>query len=259
MKSSLQSILANKLNTIRLKNPTYSLRAFARKLKISPSSLSEIISGKRRISEKVLGRICTTLELTPHETQQLEYEIKTRKWVVSSKSTFESPERRILDLSSTEEHTVVSDWIHYSITCLLETMGTPRDPAGIAKRLRVSKARVQASLERLHAKGLIRINKDGEYECIDQVITTPDLLNSSSLLARHRSNLKAAKHALDRAPPEFCDFAFGTMAFDPEQIPVVRKMVRQFLNQLIEFSDSHPKREVFEVSIQLFPRTHFLK
>ena len=47
----------------RLRNPSYSLRAFARDLAVSPSRLSEAINGKRGISNELAQKIITALNL----------------------------------------------------------------------------------------------------------------------------------------------------------------------------------------------------
>lgn len=45
------------------KNPRYSLRAFARFLSMDPSSLSQILSGKRSVSKKKIQLICQRISV----------------------------------------------------------------------------------------------------------------------------------------------------------------------------------------------------
>lgn len=63
--------LANKMAEDKARNPRRSMRAFARKLEISPSTLSEILSGKRSITSKMARRIAEKLELDESQSKLL--------------------------------------------------------------------------------------------------------------------------------------------------------------------------------------------
>lgn len=52
---------------VSLDNPGYSLRAFARDLKISPQLLSNVINGKRGLSADLAVRVAKTLGLSEFE------------------------------------------------------------------------------------------------------------------------------------------------------------------------------------------------
>jgi len=46
--NAIRKKLTEVLTEYQIKNPSYSLKAFSKKLKIAPSTLSEILNGKRR-------------------------------------------------------------------------------------------------------------------------------------------------------------------------------------------------------------------
>ena len=54
----------------KTKDPHLSLRGFARKLDIPPSTICDFLSGKRLLSEKMLRRIAAKLELDSTQTQE---------------------------------------------------------------------------------------------------------------------------------------------------------------------------------------------
>jgi uncharacterized protein (TIGR02147 family) len=62
-----RDILKNQLQKRQKMNPRYSLRAFAKKLEISPSKVSEIISGKKRLSAERAEDIAQRLDLRGKE------------------------------------------------------------------------------------------------------------------------------------------------------------------------------------------------
>ena len=67
--TSCRVILQQTLFTKQQKNKRYSLRAFARDLKISPSFLSEVINGKYGISKQLAGQIADRLGFNSEENQ----------------------------------------------------------------------------------------------------------------------------------------------------------------------------------------------
>lgn len=67
----LQKIILSKLTEIQNKNPNYSMRAFSKKIGISPSALSEFLKGQRRISYKKAQTICNNLNLSEPQKSTL--------------------------------------------------------------------------------------------------------------------------------------------------------------------------------------------
>lgn len=49
------------------RNPRYSLRAFAKSLFLEASTLSQILSGKRVVSKKIIQGLCDKLSATPKD------------------------------------------------------------------------------------------------------------------------------------------------------------------------------------------------
>ena len=81
----VQEALNERLIELRGKNPGFSMRAFSKRLGISSSALSEILSGKRKISKKMAAKIATRMDLTPEEIVLKglgvpKEQMKTEKW-----------------------------------------------------------------------------------------------------------------------------------------------------------------------------------
>ena len=71
----LQKSIREKLDELREKNNQFSLRAFARILKVSPASLSEFLNGKRVLSPKMLKKLAENLCLPPEDIDILDQKI----------------------------------------------------------------------------------------------------------------------------------------------------------------------------------------
>lgn len=68
---AIQTKIRSEFEILQRKNPAYSMRAFAKKLQLSPSALSEIISGKRKISKKMALRILDRMQAEPTEVEKI--------------------------------------------------------------------------------------------------------------------------------------------------------------------------------------------
>ena len=64
-----QDILRIKFDEFLAKNPGLSLRAFAKKIALSPSTVSEVLSGKRRLSRDNALKVAKNLMFTPEEEE----------------------------------------------------------------------------------------------------------------------------------------------------------------------------------------------
>lgn len=58
---NLRLFLAGELASRKQRNPAYSLRAFARRLQMSPSFLSEVLKGKKAVSHSRAEQLRTML------------------------------------------------------------------------------------------------------------------------------------------------------------------------------------------------------
>jgi len=67
----IQRILSERFAGMRERNPRFSLRAYAKRLGLSPGATTEILRGKRRISAKIVLRIAEKLQLEERERQVL--------------------------------------------------------------------------------------------------------------------------------------------------------------------------------------------
>lgn len=81
LKYSLENVLKETLEARKSKNFSYSLRAMARDLNISPSTLSKIMNGKYSTSEKMLSEIVEKLGLEPAEQERIVFFERCRKLI----------------------------------------------------------------------------------------------------------------------------------------------------------------------------------
>ena len=248
----IQKKLAEKLSEIKLKNPSYSIRAFSKKTGVSSSALSEILNGKRKVSVKIVKRISDRLCFSPKETKVLLNLFPKNKLKESKNAAYA---KEFIQLGMDQFH-VISDWYHFALLSLSETSGYKDDPMWLAHRLGVSSKKIKMALERLQRLNMMRRDRQGILRASGEEFSTTDGVSSVSIRKSHSQNLELAQRSLDHDELAMRDFTAMTMAIDPEKLGEARKMIREFRDKLCTYLESGTKKEIYKLCVQLFPLSH---
>jgi hypothetical protein len=231
----------------KLKNPAYSLRAFARDLNLQPSGLSEILSGKRGLTRNVGLKLSARLDVP--EAASLVRDLKGRN------------ERGTHPFSQLERDTfqMIADWHYFAILSLAETADFQPDSAWVAQRLGIPPGKAAEALATLERLELLvrrggRLAPSGKRFC-----TTTDIADIAIQRA-HRQNLDLASQALQTVPVDERDFSLMSIAIDPKRIPGAKEKLRKFRRALATYLEGgSEKTEVYRLSFQLFPLTRSVR
>jgi uncharacterized protein (TIGR02147 family) len=242
MTENIRKIMLEELSATQAKNPNFSMRAFAKKMGVAQSAVSEILSGKRDVTREYARRILAGLDRSPTEIDQ----------IVEPHSGHVEPYHS-LDIDTFH---LISDWYYYAILSVAETDGFKSCPNWIANRLGISVNTVKKAIDRLVRLGLINYDKKkkilkvtGEqYEAVSSVATV-------ALKKASRQNLDLAQKALDETDFEERDFTAITLCFDPKNMLEAKKFIKSFRRRFCKAMESREKKEVYKLSIQLFPLT----
>ena len=166
---AIQHLLNETLMNLRIKNSNYSLRAFAKKLDISPSALSEILKGKRKVSKQLAERMTNRLHLSPMEKASVldKFPEKMRR---NSKGKPSNLENDAYLKMTGNQFAVISESIHLAILSLVKTENYQSDITWMSKRLSVSENEVRKALFRLLEMELI-IFENGEFDVSNTIST----------------------------------------------------------------------------------------
>jgi uncharacterized protein (TIGR02147 family) len=248
---AIQTLLNEKMADARARNPAYSLRAFAKKVGMSPSALSEILKGKRKVSPKLFQKISVSLSLRPEEIDKVRTLFQESLAGKFSPSTVASPLLKQVQLSA-DQYSLIAEWHHFAILSLLEIKSTQHETSWIARKLGIPKNVADSALSRLERLGYLARKKTKWVLCTDYLTTTDEVVNLP--LRRATSHdLHLAQDALEQVALELRDFTSVTMAADVQKLREAKLMIREFRDRLATFMNSGEKSEVYKMCIQLFP------
>jgi transcriptional regulator with XRE-family HTH domain len=105
------------------RNPAYSLRSFAKALNLSPSFLSKILNGHRKVTQKVFVQISSHLGLKDD---------RLRSFSLDSENT-KVPDMNFNNLQL-DYFKVIADWYHYALLELTRVEGFKNSPRWIEQK-----------------------------------------------------------------------------------------------------------------------------
>jgi uncharacterized protein (TIGR02147 family) len=240
---ALQRTLHAQFQAAQLKNPAFSLRAFAKRLGLAHSALSEILNGKRRVSLKLAKRLLERSDIDPQKSRAI---LKLFDRDQETSAAAYTP----LDM---EQFKIISEWFHFAILSLAETSDFRDEPAWIADRLNIRTRDAEQALKRLEDLAFLKRGKSGKLKASGIQYTTSDDVKSLALRRCHAQNLELAKNALETVEISERDFTSLTLALDPEQLPLAKKLIRKFQDEFEATLPSKRKLEVYKLCMQFFP------
>ena len=234
------------------------MRSFARLLGLSPSTVSEVLNGKKIFGASTAQKVVKTLQMpalkgdlfcqqvalarakTPAERQKAQGRIKQLQV---------GRDRQRLTL---DQFSFIADWHHFAIMELLTTEAQFRSGEEVGKRLGLRTLVAEEALTRLLRLGLITKGPEG-WTLVkrnnDVVGGTP----SSALREYYRQLLDKAREALANQSLEERDFSGYVFAIPREKVTLAKKLLAQYLSDF----DKQMSREqggdaVYCMTTQLF-------
>jgi len=244
---SAQELLQSEFSKRKERNPNFSLRSFAKWLGISPAQLSQMMTGKRAITLKLMKKISDRLGLSPSEKKAVFTSMLKNKDFL-----FEADEKQLLKIQE-DKFRLIADWYHLAILSLTKLPGAQSDPRWIARRLGLSFEQAHQALLRLERVGVIQMKPKFQQlgEPFEVVSDTP----SEAIRKYHKQNLNLAIEKIDTVTNTLRQYQSLSIPVDPKQIESFKKLIDDFLKQASDLSDKNKGKEIYHLNVQLFPVT----
>ncbi len=236
------------------RNPSYSLRAFAKTLEVSVSSLSRALSMQRTLSVPVAARIAAKLRLSPRERTLFISSIVPKAKLATSQKTdaAEQPSQGDEDVHAVgeEKFRIIADWYHFAILEMTYLKKFDLSPKSIAAKLGISPLAATMAISRLKDAGLLQQHQ-GKLKKTKKTIWAKDHdgLTNDALIEHQKQCLSKAIDALSNIP--FSDRASSTMTMpiNAKKIPLAKRMIEEFAIDLCRTLSSGEVDDVFQLTI----------
>lgn len=241
----IAKILQLRLNTIKKKNPAFSMRSLARKLDVNSGALSLIMNGKRNISEDFALRLVEALELDEKERTLFLSYFEFKK---NLKKDLEAKE------VSGELVAKLPEWYHFAILSIVKLDNFIVSAQSVSARLGITSEEAESALTFLLKEGLL-VEEGGTYKRTASFLKTPDNIPNDYLKDAQANNLRMGIDSIYRDSVEVRDFTAMTMAIDPAKLPQAKELIRKFQKEISLMLEHGEKKEVYKMVVGVYPLT----
>lgn len=243
-------------------NPRYSLRAYARDLKVLPSQLSQILNKKQGASYEVAEVMSSCLKLEGARKKWFcnsagelhARSFKERKEYKQKLDLFKDGAKKYSEIQM-EFFNVISDWYHFAILELTYHESFQSNSRWISTVLDISIEDTEKAIQRMLKLGLLQFEQ-GQYKDTFGYLATPEETPSSSLRNFNRQLIEKALSAMEDRPIDEREMSSSLFALDKSQLKEMKIKMREFKRNLMTEADKAKKKNsVYCLSMQLFELT----
>lgn len=234
----IAEILSKKYKESKMRNEKYSIRSFAKKLNINSGALTEIMSSKRRISEKLAIDLCSSLDLTQKEKEVFMRPFARAHALIDGINYFETNENL--------------NWYHFAVLSLIKTSHFKTSPDFISKALKISPEYADSLMQDLLRLKIVNWNNEGRLYRTKENIKTCDNKSSDHLKELHKTNISKALDSLS-LPVEQRDLTSIMMPVNIAHLDEAKKMIRKFQDDISILLECGEKTQVYNLCVQLYP------
>ena len=258
---SYRDILKQHFALRRTRNGSYSLRAFARDIQLSPSRLSEVIASGQRLSRESAERIGRRLGLTQQELRRfcdladLEHPKDSVRSAAKARLVETPHSAGTTWRNLQDEVTAVTNWFHLAILEMLDFSVASQTVSAMASRLGLAVTEITDALATLSRLKLVRISGNKIRKTHDN-LATPSELPSGAVRNLHDQLLGKAGAALHEQPFHRRSFDALVLALPEDRLPEAMLRIRDFVGRFnSEFGNAPNKDQVYCLAVQFFALT----
>ena len=239
----LQSELAERCAS----NPQYSLRSFALHLDVDHSTLSQLLRGKRKLTEASIRKLGSALKLGADEVEPY---LAHHRWWPAPDPGVDEATRLTRDAAE-----MIADWYHYAILELTRLDSFRADSSWVARVLGISTDEVNVALVRLCHLGLLAMEGDRWVDRSEGLVVSMDDFTQAAI-ERLWSQVRDLSLASMRDPDRIHEHTSTTLALDSKRLPEITEKIARFRSELLELlQNDRTHDDVYRLEISLFPIT----
>ncbi len=252
-----RTILQEEFARRKKRNPSYSLRSYARDLKLCVASVSNLLSGKQGLSPLKAKQVAQILELEESEMELFCTLVESRHARAKvnreqAQKKLGAQELKVTDLSM-EYFKVISEWYYYAILELPGVADFRSDTKWIANRLGISASTTTEAINRLIRLELLEEDARGNYKKVPGFLSAIANVPNRSIKNHHRQMLQKADVALDEQSVEESDFTGVTFSMNTEDLKWAKEEIKKFRRALsTRLSANKNKNRLYQLNFELF-------
>jgi uncharacterized protein (TIGR02147 family) len=259
-----RTFLKERLDERLARNENLTLRGLALRIGISPSMLSEVLSGKKNLSSAKSLQLAEKLNLSPSDSERLLLMVqietardhRVRATYLNRLCELEtSHPRRPFEV---DQFRFISDWYHLAILQLPLLNGFELTVDSAVQRLGITPVQADGALQRLARLKLLESKPDGTFTRTAESFLCETAVHDQAFGSFYRAMLERAGEALVEQSPRERLSGGEMIPLDPSLLPEAKRILDRALDQIAELGNQSPqsRKHVYYYSSQFFRVDH---
>jgi len=259
----LKECLVEKAKT----NPSYSMRAFAKKLELSAGGLSLILSRKKRLSPERAAAIARAMDLPEAEAEYFvllsqlgaaksaayRTQILEKLFAIRTSNGHQGGHDKTI--LSVDQFRLISEW--YGLACLELITGVRTSSAWtsrtIAERLGITAAEADATIERLKRLALITETAPGVFTRNSATLAVSSEIPNEAIRSYYEAVHLRSQTSIRTQGPDAKAIGAQVFAFDPTDLSQIKKLTDDYLSALNKVATQGKNRtEIYQAVANVF-------
>lgn len=262
-------LLKESLSRRIVRNPQYSVRAFARDVGVSAAFMSLVLKGKKKLSIERAQQVARLLKMDVSESDRFVRSVilsqalsktqnRVARDILEKADATNDTDATFFEHLESDKLRTIEDWYHLAILDLTTTKGFESSPAWIARRLKLSPIVISDAIERLQRLGLLKRTANGTLKKTSRFVEFSAAGSDISVREFHRQvlgkNIEELNYFQPRDRNRRSMSAF-VLAVNPKRMTEARKRIEQFQREIVCYLTQGDCTEVYQMGVYLCPLT----
>ncbi|RYZ74700.1 MAG: TIGR02147 family protein [Proteobacteria bacterium] len=255
------------LERLKSQNSLMSIRSIAAQVSLSPSYLSKVFRGERKLQPASSRKIAHALRLDHHEIHELERlllkQIQTTQlpdYTADDEAAEPGDETDLADYQTLgkDGYWILEDWYHIPLLNLVTSEHFHASSEWISNRLGITTQQAEDSVRRLVEAGHLQRGEHGKITRTNLKVRFPTDRSHEAVCNFHKAMIGKALSELSHPEPgAFKERQISGVSFagDPQRLDEAKRILDEAMYRAAEHLAGGTCSEVFQVNLQLFKLT----
>ena len=257
-----REFLKQSIDERKAANKNFSLRFMAQKLEVNSAGLiSQIISGKRNLSQDLIPAFCSLFKLNRRQSEYFSHLVSynqskkmgDKKNHLEKIISFKESPFQTIDI---DKYQLFERWYYIAIREILALFPFRGDFQLLARMTipPIKSQQAKEAIEVLLRLGFIEKDAKGVYHRKDQVMTTGDKAQDVSIHNFINNSMVLAQDALENQPKQDRSLSTVTLSLSEKEYELINEEIKAFRQKILKIAmNSKDVDRVYQFNFQAFP------
>jgi uncharacterized protein (TIGR02147 family) len=234
---------------------SFSIRRAVSKIEgCSPSLVTQVMKGRRRLTRDQLPAFAQIFKLTLTEVSFIDEQLKTQRTMCGLSIESSAPQEK--ESRSPKNH-ILTDWVNAYVKDTVHLKNFSLDTQVLHRILggTIPPARIARAVAFLFREGFWKKTPSGKTVPDENVVETTVDIPNKKLRRFHKQALRIAMEGLEKYPTERRRATTVVVSVNERSLAELQRLIKKFHHELQSFVEAHPTgdEQMVQVTLHLTP------